>query len=145
MLSIPEGNRKQRTRSDPKPTRNSGFRGTQTHPNGDVQIMGYPESSFRPTDFHSATAIHGDQAILLIGNVGYADERSVGKTQIYWLDTTILTFKEIASSAYVDDMEHLTVTVEGELPASVIESIAGDVQRKLSLVENIECCVRWLE
>lgn len=259
------------------------------HPDGDVQIIGYPESSFRPTDFHSATAIDNDQAILLIGNVGYADERDVGKTQIYSLDTKSLVFREIASSGdvpgwiskhesrlaedsssivvrggevmtndglieniddwslslssyvwtrltkrnwvrfqvsrsdeqglhlwqydmrkfaleypragvdredelaeqiggepnmdafnglyhppidhsmvernpdddsdwrairvlvgdvcvrYNDDMEFLMVTVEGELPASVIESIAGDVQRKLSLVENIECRIKWLE
>lgn len=259
------------------------------HPDGDVQIIGYPESSFRPTDFHSATAINSDQAILLIGNVGYANERDVGKTQIYALDTTSLLFKEIATSGsapgwisnhearlaedsnsivvrggevmtndglleniddwslslsnfawtrlttrkwvrfqvsrsdgqhlhlwqyamrkfaleypranlnreddlaeeiggvpnmdafnrlynppvnhstvernadeegdwrtnrilvddvcvrYTDDTQHLTVTVEGEMPASVIESIACDLQEKLALVENIECRVKWLE
>ena len=259
------------------------------HPDGDVQIIGYSESSFRPTDFHSATAINNDQAILLIGNVGYADERDVGHTQIYSLDTKSLVLEEIASSGnlpgwishhdarladdsnsiivrggevmtkdglleniddwslslsnfvwtrltmrkwvrfqvsrsdgqglhlwqydmrrfaleypragvdreddlaeqiggepnmdafnalynppvihstvqrdpeeegdwramrilvddvcvrYTDDMEHLTVTVEGELPASVIESISSDLRNKLELVENIECRVKWLK
>lgn len=259
------------------------------HPGGDVQIIGYPESSFRPTDFHSATAINNDQAILLIGNVGYADERDVGHTQIYLLDTTSLVLTELSSSGnlpgwiskhdarlasdlgsivvrggdimtkdglleniddwslslpdfvwtrltmrkwvrfqvsrsdglglhlwqydmrrfaleypragvdqeddlaeqiggepnmdafnslynppvdhltverdpdeegdwramrilvddvcvrYTDDMEYLTVTVEGELPAPVIESIASDLQRKLSHVENSECHIKWLE
>jgi len=259
------------------------------HPDGDVQIIGYPESSFRPTDFHSATAINNDQTILLIGNVGYAKERDIGKTQIYSLDTTSLQFKEIATSGdapgwisnhearladdsnsivvrggevmtkdglleniddwslslsnfawtrltmrkwvrfqvsrsdgqhlhlwqydmrkfaleypradlvreddlaeeigcvpnmdvfnrlyhppvdhstvernadddgdwrtkrilvdgvcvrFADDTQRLTVTVEGEMPASVIESIACDLQEKLGLVENSECRVKWLE
>ncbi len=52
------------------------------HPSGEVQIVGYPELSFRPTDFHSATAVGDDRTILLIGNVGYSDERDVGRTQI---------------------------------------------------------------
>lgn len=45
---------------------------------------------------------------------------------------------------FADDTQHLTVTVEGEMPASVIESTACDLQEKLALFENRECRVKWL-
>lgn len=46
---------------------------------------------------------------------------------------------------YTDEMEYLTVTVEGQLPASVIDSIANDLQEKLSRVENTECKLKWID
>ena len=65
---------------------------------GDVRIYGYPESIFPPTDFHSATAINQEKTILLIGSIGYADNRDVGRTQVYALDTDTLAIAEIAST-----------------------------------------------
>lgn len=258
------------------------------HSDGKVAIFGYPSSSFRPTDFHSATAIDGDQTILLIGSIGYSDQRNVGRTQIYALNTETLKIREINSSEngpgwinkhkatvsddgisivirggevlsddgflenidewslslsdfqwtrltlrkwtrfqvaradgeglhlwkygmrkfaldhpgagfdpeddlaheigaepnmdaftelytppiqhsaieknfeidedwrlkqilvndvcvrYVDDMHHLTVTVEGDLPQSITATVADDVLSKLALIENTDCFVKWI-
>ena len=56
-------------------------------PNGVVEIFGYPEDIFAPTDFHSASLL--DDHIIVIGSVGYSDERHVGHTQVvrFTLDT----------------------------------------------------------
>ena len=49
-----------------------------------VTILGYPESDFPPTDFHTATLVGQD--ILLIGNLGYPADRDLDQTQVYRLD-----------------------------------------------------------
>jgi len=37
---------------------------------------------------------------------------------------------------YVDDGRSIQVTVEGELPPSIMETIVGDVRKKLEVLEN---------
>jgi len=54
------------------------------HPDGRIDILGYPRDVFPPTDFHSATVV-GNQ-IVMIGNLGYPDQRKSGVTQIMILD-----------------------------------------------------------
>ncbi|NLT70505.1 MAG: hypothetical protein GXX91_07395 [Verrucomicrobiaceae bacterium] len=54
------------------------------HPDGRLEILGYPAEIFPPTDFHSATLVDGK--LVLIGNLGYPEQRAVGKTQILVLD-----------------------------------------------------------
>ena len=49
-------------------------------PGGGTEIYGYPRSEFPPTDFHSATPT--DRSIVLIGSLGYLQERRVGETQV---------------------------------------------------------------
>lgn len=68
------------------------------YPDGNVRILGYQEATFRPTDFHSATAILNERTILLIGSIGYSDERDVGSTQIYALDTETLAIEKVEST-----------------------------------------------
>lgn len=50
-----------------------------------MQLFGYPECVFPPTDFHTATLI--DESIYIIGSLGYAGQRAYGRTPIYRLDT----------------------------------------------------------
>ncbi|QEG39332.1 hypothetical protein [Roseimaritima ulvae] len=45
---------------------------------------------------------------------------------------------------YTDDMDHLTVTVEGELPDKIVKAIAEDLRAKLSLVENCDTQIKWI-
>ncbi len=52
---------------------------------GRINIYGYPESEFPPTDFHTATQIGND--IYLIGSLGYRGTRRNGETPVYRLDT----------------------------------------------------------
>lgn len=61
------------------------------HPDRSLEIYGYPEGTFPPTDFHSAT-LAGDQ-LILIGNTGYPEQRREGQTPVYCLDTQTLALR----------------------------------------------------
>ena len=54
------------------------------HPDGRIEILGFPETVFPPTDFHTASLVDGK--IILIGNLGYPDQRRHGETQILVID-----------------------------------------------------------
>jgi hypothetical protein len=62
---------------------------TVEHPDGRFDFYLYPLSIFPPTDFHTATLV--DEAIILIGSLGYKDLRQAGATQVLRLD--IPTFR----------------------------------------------------
>jgi ankyrin repeat protein len=51
---------------------------------GTIAIFGYPETVFPPTDFHTATLV--DDAIYVIGSLGYLGTRRYGHTPVYRLD-----------------------------------------------------------
>ncbi len=53
-------------------------------PDGTIDIFGYPEDVFPPTDFHTATFVDGH--IFLIGSLSYFGTRRHGKTPVYRLD-----------------------------------------------------------
>lgn len=54
-------------------------------PDGKVRLYGYPKEVFAPTDFHTATLM--DDAIYIIGSLGYSGEREYGRTPVHRLDT----------------------------------------------------------
>ena len=58
-----------------------------------IELFGYGESRFPPTDFHTATLV-GDQ-IWVIGNVGYPEQRRPGTTPIFVLDTRTWKFRKV--------------------------------------------------
>ncbi|HEY6512415.1 MAG TPA: hypothetical protein VI032_10575 [Burkholderiaceae bacterium] len=58
---------------------------------GAITIHGYPKDVFPPTDFHTATLAGG--RIVVIGNLGYRDERVVGKTQVLELALDTLSVR----------------------------------------------------
>ena len=47
---------------------------------GKAEIYGYPREVFPPTDFHSASVT--DAQIVLIGSLGYRQDRCLGETQV---------------------------------------------------------------
>jgi hypothetical protein len=53
-------------------------------PNGQVKVYGYPKSIFPPTDFHSATLV--GNRIILIGCLGYPEDRIQGRVPVFSLD-----------------------------------------------------------
>ncbi len=57
---------------------------TVFHPDGRIELYGYPEKDFPPTDNHSATLV--GEAIYIIGNLGYRATRQIGYTPVYKLD-----------------------------------------------------------
>jgi hypothetical protein len=54
------------------------------HPDGGIEIYGYPEEVFAPTDSHSATLL--DDCIVVVGCLGYPQMRKYGTTPVYRLD-----------------------------------------------------------
>jgi len=62
------------------------------HPDGQVEIFGYPRDVFPPTDFHSATLV--GNRIVIIGNLGYREQRKPGTTPVL-----VLELKTLAVSA----------------------------------------------
>ena len=50
----------------------------------EISIYSYPEDVFPPTDFHTATCVNGK--IIIIGCLGYRDQRNFGTTPVFALD-----------------------------------------------------------
>jgi hypothetical protein len=65
-------------------------------PTGQIEIFGYPKEVFPPTDFHTATLAY-DQ-IVIIGCVGYKNERRLGYTPVYSLNLSNYSISEVKSS-----------------------------------------------
>lgn len=63
------------------------------HPNGEIEVYGYPKHIFPPTDFHTATLI-GDE-IWVIGSLGYKDDRQYSHTQVYKLNIYTYEIKQV--------------------------------------------------
>ncbi|MEL6330897.1 MAG: hypothetical protein AAFR38_14720 [Planctomycetota bacterium] len=74
----------------------------------DIEIYAYDESSFPPTDFHSATLI--DTEIVLVGSLGYPKNRRPGVTQVLALDTESYAVRRIETSGDVPGWVHRHAT-----------------------------------
>jgi len=66
------------------------------HPDGQIEILGYPEDHFPPTDFHSTT-LTGDE-LILIGNLSYPSQRRIGETQVFAYEIGARRFRRIKTS-----------------------------------------------
>ena len=69
---------------------------TVIHPDARVDHYIYPKTVFPPTDFHTATLL-GDH-ILLIGNLGYLEERHHGQTQVMRLNLTDFSIQRVETT-----------------------------------------------
>ena len=65
-------------------------------PNGTARMFFYPASIFPPTDFHTATLI--DDAIWIIGGLGYPSDREDGVTPVFRLDLEGFSISRIETS-----------------------------------------------
>ncbi|HTI71113.1 MAG TPA: hypothetical protein VMF06_14180 [Candidatus Limnocylindria bacterium] len=54
------------------------------HPDGKIDILGYPPEVFPPTDFHTAT--QAGNRIIIIGSLGYLEQRKPRTTPVAVLD-----------------------------------------------------------
>ncbi|WZP00849.1 hypothetical protein EP7_002504 [Isosphaeraceae bacterium EP7] len=75
-----------------------------TGPGGEIEIYGYPKEIFPPTDFHTATLV--DHRIILIGSVGYPDDRRLGDTPVFALDLADYAIKEIQTTGEMPGWIH---------------------------------------
>ena len=69
---------------------------TVYEPDGKLNIFGYPEAVFPPTDFHTATLIN--DRILIIGNLSYDKHRKAGITQIAELNLKTFAIRLVPST-----------------------------------------------
>jgi ankyrin repeat protein len=63
------------------------------NPDGSIQIFGYPELVFPPTDFHTATLL--GECIFIIGALGYSGTRQYGTTPVYRLHTKTFQMEQV--------------------------------------------------
>lgn len=108
------------------------------HPDGRLQIIGYPEAVFRPTDFHSATAIEGDSAILIIGSIGYATGRSADCTPVYRLDTRTFDIVEVDTVGKAPGWIHKHSAALSEDGLAVVISGGQVLIDEGDFVENVD-------
>lgn len=108
------------------------------HPDGRVDIFGYPREVFPPTDFHSATLV--GNRIVLIGNLGYPEQRRVGETPVLILDLETSAIAAVRTSGTPPGWVHdhkATLSEDGR--SILIERGKLDRGRKDgALVENID-------
>ena len=108
------------------------------HPDGKIDVFGYPRESFPPTDFHSATLV--DNRIIIIGCLGYPDDRKPGSTPVFVLDLESFGVSSVQTFGVSPGWIHrhgARLTDDG---ASIVIR-RGELDRggkNTSLVENID-------
>lgn len=65
-------------------------------PEDQIEIYGYPKEVFPPTDFHTASLL--TDRIIIIGSLGYMQERHPGHTPVYSFDLSGYHMSEIKTS-----------------------------------------------
>jgi hypothetical protein len=108
------------------------------HPNGGIDIFGYPRQVFPPTDSHSATLV--SNCIVLIGGLGYPDDRRPGTSPVLVLDLGTFRITRVKTSGTPPGWIHrhkATLSADG----SSILVVGGTLDRgdkDQGLVENID-------
>ena len=108
------------------------------HPDGEIEIFGYPKDVFPPTDFHSATLV-GDR-IVILGNLGYPEARKLSLTQAFILDLASFAVTPVRTSGISPGWLHGHTATLSDDSGSILVS-HGKVIRDGddgSLVENID-------
>jgi hypothetical protein len=89
-------------------------------PADQIEIYGYPKEVFPPTDFHTAT-LAGDR-VIIVGCLGYPDDRRPGHTPVYALDLSGYRISEIETSG---EMPGWIFKHEADFDAEGILTIRG--------------------
>jgi hypothetical protein len=101
-------------------------------PEDQIEIYGYPKDVFPPTDSHTASLL--DDRIIIVGSLGYMQERRPGYTPVYSLDLSGYHMSEIRTSGempgWISEHESLldldgTITIRG---GKIIEQKVGKQQ-----------------
>lgn len=102
---------------------------------GTLKIIGYSEEDFPPTDFHSATLVDNDSAIIIIGSIGYKHSRQVGVTPVVKLDTKTFELNAIKTSGDCPGWIHKHTA---EISGNAIHIRGGEVLSNEGFLENID-------
>lgn len=104
------------------------------HPDGKIEIFGYPRHIFAPTDFHTATLV-GDE-IWIIGSIGYGEDRDTTQTSVYKLNIHTYKIEKVEtrnSMGWV--FKHSATLKDNQIIVTGGEIWLGD---DLPMVENID-------
>jgi hypothetical protein len=107
------------------------------YPDGRMDILGYPREVFPPTDFHTATLV--GNRIVLIGSLGYPEDRRPGTTQVIILELETFKIREIQPSGTPPGWLHAhsaTLSEDGESILVHAGKLASGENK--SPVENID-------
>ena len=103
---------------------------------GGVEILGYPEDDFPPTDFHTATLV--DDRIVLIGNLSYPKLRK-SETQVILLNTGTFRIERKGATGNAPLWIHShTSELEAGGTSVLVRGGLIDDRRWPGLVENID-------
>ena len=104
-------------------------------PKGEVQLYLYPKDIFPPTDFHTSTKIGND--IMIIGALGYREDRIEGHTNMHVLNLDDFSIKSIPSSGDNPGwiFEHITLWDEED---GCLYVLGGRKWNNGKLVDNDE-------
>lgn len=104
---------------------------------GSITIYSYPKDVFPSTDFHSATFIDGK--IIIIGSLGYPEDRIVGHAQVCQLDTTSFEIHKVNVAGQPPGWVHGHVaSLELEKNRLVIKKGEIYLGKDHPLIENIQ-------
>jgi len=104
-------------------------------PDGEIRILGYPESDFPPTDFHTATFLEDQNSLLLIGNLSYSEYHKES-TQVLKLDCETLRISKVKTSGNSPRWIHSHVA---ELNGDWMVVVSGGIEAtETGLIENID-------
>jgi hypothetical protein len=107
------------------------------HPDGGLDIFGYPHDVFPPTDFHSATL--ADNRIIIIGSLGYPEERKPGTTPVRFLDLKTMSVGTIETSGTPPGWIHKhTATLSEDGSSILLQHGLLDRGGEWSRKENID-------
>jgi hypothetical protein len=108
------------------------------HLDGEYDIYGYPIEVFPPTDFHTATLT--GNSIIIVGCLGYPEQRKPGTTQILILNLATLSISPIqtcgSSPGWI--YEHKAILEESGHSILVRGGKIDPGGENASLVENID-------
>lgn len=108
------------------------------HPNGKMDIFGYERRIFPPTDFHTAT-LAGDR-LIIIGCLGYREDRRPGTTPVMVLDLDAFAIAPVPVTGAPPGWLHKHQPTLSEDGATILVQ-GGKLDRGRddgSLVENID-------
>lgn len=102
-----------------------------------VDFYCYSKSDFLPTDFHSATLV--DNTIVIIGSLGYPEDRVKEDTQIYLLDLDSYEIqRKYASGLSPGWMHKHNATLSADRKSIVVTNGIVCLDKDRSLRENID-------
>lgn len=108
------------------------------HPDGRIEIFGYPREIFPPTDFHSATLV--SNRLVIIGNLGYPEQRVSEETPVIILDLQTFSATKVQTSGKAPGWIHehkATLSEDGQ--SILIQNGKLDRSNEAkSLVENLD-------